>query len=110
MAFVRKKSKVFPWPVEVKRPSEKNLGQFETTSFTGKFIRLTRTELNNFEEATEFEALEKVLVGWDDVNEEDGTPIEFNKTNLKEFSEDVDFVAGVLDAFKEFYSNAQVKN
>ena len=47
MAFVRKKSKVFPWPVEVKRPSEKNLGQFETTSFTGKFIRLTRTELNN---------------------------------------------------------------
>ena len=38
------------------------------------------------------------------------SPIEFNKTNLKEFSEDVDFVAGVLDAFKEFYSNAQVKN
>jgi len=50
MAFVRKKSKVFPWPVEVKRPSETNLGQFETNSFTGKFIRLSRTELNNFEE------------------------------------------------------------
>jgi len=110
MAFVRKKIKVYPWPVEVKTPSETKIGEFDTTIFTGKFIRLSRPELDSFESATEFDALKKVLVGWEDVNEEDGTPIEFSDKVLKEFSEDIDFVAGVLEAFKKFYANAQVGN
>jgi len=110
MAFVRKKTKVYPWPIEIKTPSETKIGEFDTTSFTGKFIRLSRSELDGFESASEYEALKKVLVGWIDVNEEDGTPIEFTDKTLKEFAEDIDFVAGVLDAFKKFYSNAQVGN
>ena len=110
MAFVRKKTKVYPWPVEVQTPSETEIGKFDTTSFIGKFVRLSREELDSFESATEFEALKKVLVGWEDVNEEDGTPIEFSDKVLKEFSEDIDFVAGVLEAFKKFYANAQVGN
>ena len=110
MAFVRKKTKVYPWPVEIKTPSETKIGEFETTSFTGKFIRLSRSELDSFESASEYEALKKVLVGWIDVNEEDGTPLEFSDKVLKEFSEDIDFVAGVLDAFKKFYANAQMGN
>ena len=110
MSFVRKKTKVYPWPVEVKTPSETKIGEFETTSFTGKFIRLSRTELDNFESATEFDALKKVLVGWENINEEDGTPIVFSDKVLKEFSEDIDFVSGVLEAFKKFYANAQVGN
>ena len=110
MAFVRKKSKVYPWPVEVKRPSESVPGEFETTKFIGKFARLDRSSLDKFDNEDEFSALSKILVGWEDVNEEDGTAIEFNKSILKEFSEDVDFVKGVLDAFKAFYGNAQSGN
>ena len=110
MAFVRKKTKVYPWPVEVQTPSETEIGEFNTTSFTAKFVRLSRKELDSFESATEFEALKKVLVGWDDVNEEDGTPVEFSDKALKEFAEDIDFVAGVLEAFKKFYANAQMGN
>tara|TARA_R100000773_G_scaffold34602_1_gene29619 strand:+ start:97 stop:429 length:333 start_codon:yes stop_codon:yes gene_type:complete len=110
MAFVRKKSKVYPWPVEVKRPSESVPGEFETTKFIGKFARLDRSSLDKFDNEDEFSALSKILVGWEDVNEEDGTAIKFNKTILKEFSEDVDFVKGVLDAFKAFYGNAQSGN
>ena len=110
MAFVRKKSKVYPWPVEVKRPSESVPGEFETTKFIGKFARLDRSSLDKFYNEDDFSALSKILVGWEDVNEEDGTAIEFNKTILKEFSEDVDFVKGVLDAFKAFYGNAQSGN
>ena len=110
MAFVRKKTKVYSWPVQVKTPSETNIGEFETSEFVGKFRRLSRTELNNFNEETEYKALEKVLVGWEDLNEEDGTPIEFTDKTLKEFSEDIDFVAGVLEAFKKFYANAQSGN
>ena len=110
MAFVRKKTKVYSWPVQVKTPSETKIGEFEISEFIGKFRRLSRTELNNFNEDSEYKALEKVLVGWEDLNEEDGTPIQFSKTELKNFAEDTDFVAGVLDAFKAFYSNAQVGN
>ena len=110
MAFVRKKTKVYPWPVEVQIPSETEIGEFDTTSFTAKFVRLSRKELDSFESATEFEALKKVLVGWEDVNEEDGTPVEFSDKSLKEFAEDIDFVAGVLEAFKKFYANAQMGN
>ena len=110
MAFVRKKTKVYPWPVEVKRPSENIPGEFEKFEFNAKFVRLTRTELDKFEDEDEFTALEKILVGWEDVNEEDGTPITFSKTTLKEFSEDVDFVKGVLEAFRAFYGNAQSVN
>ena len=110
MAFVRKKTKVYSWPVEVQTPSEEKVGEFETTIFTGKFVRLSRKELDSFESASEFEALKKVLVGWEDVNEEDGTPIQFCEKVLKEFAEDIDFVAGVLEAFKKFYANAQSGN
>ena len=110
MAFTRKKTKVYSWPVEVKTPSETEVGEFDTTSFTGKFVRLSRKELDSFESASEFDALKKVLVGWEDVNEEDGTPIQFSDKVLKEFAEDIDFVAGVLEAFKKFYSNAQMGN
>ena len=48
MAFVRKKTKVYPWPVEIRTPSETKIGEFETTTFTGKFIRLSRSELDSF--------------------------------------------------------------
>ena len=110
MAFVRKKTKVYPWPVEIKTPSETKIGEFETSEFVGKFKRLSRSELNSFDDETEFQALEKVLVGWEGLTEEDGTPIQFSKAELKTFAEDTDFVAGVLDAFQKFYSNAQVGN
>ena len=100
MAFVRKKTKVYSWPVEIKTPSETKIGEFETSEFIGKFKRLSRSELNSFEEDSEFTALEKVLVGWENLTEEDGTPIQFSKAELKFFAEDTDFVAGVLDAFK----------
>ena len=86
MAFVRKKTKVYSWPVEVKTPSETNIGEFDTTCFTGKFLRLSRKELDDFESASEFEALKKVLVGWSDINEEDGTPVLFSDKALKEFA------------------------
>ena len=110
MAFVRKKTKVYPWPVQIKRPSETKVGEFETATFTGQFRRLSRKELDTFDSESEFDALKKVLVGWNDVDEEDGTPIVFSDKTLKEFAEDIDFVAGVLEAFKQFYANAQSGN
>jgi len=110
MAFIRRKSKAYPWPVEIKRPSETNAGEFETDTFTVKFKRLTKKELNAFTEAEEDKALEKIVVSWSDITEEDGTEIPFTKATLKEFSEDIDFVAGVVEAFQKFYTTGKEGN
>jgi len=110
MAFIRRKSKAYPWPVEVKRPSETNAGEFETEKFTVKFKRLNKKELNTFTDKEDLEALEKIVMGWSEIAEEDGTEIHFTKATLKEFSEDVDFVAGVVEAFQKFYTTGKEGN
>ena len=110
MAFIRRKSKAYPWPVEVKRPSETNAGEFETDTFTVKFKRLTKKELNAFTEAEEDKALEKIVVGWSDITEEDGTEIPFTKATLKEFSEDIDFINGVFESYAKFYQRGAEGN
>ena len=33
MAFVRKKTKVYSWPVEISKPSETKVGEFDKTTF-----------------------------------------------------------------------------
>tara|TARA_A100000164_G_scaffold302071_1_gene277457 strand:- start:481 stop:813 length:333 start_codon:yes stop_codon:yes gene_type:complete len=110
MAFIRRKSKAYPWPVEINRPSETNAGEFDTETFTIKFKRLNRKELDGFTEAQEDKALEKIVLGWSEISEEDGTEIPFTKANLKEFSEDVDFVNGVVTAFQKFYTEGKEGN
>ncbi len=110
MAIIRRKSKAYPWPVEIKRPSETNAGEFDSDKFTIQFKRLTKKELNAFTEAEEEKALEKIVVGWSDITEEDGTEIPFTKGNLKDFSEDIDFVAGVVEAFQAFYTKGKEGN
>ena len=57
MAFIRRKSKAYPWPVEIKRPSETNPGEFDTDRFTVQFKRLSRKELNDFDKIGEDKAL-----------------------------------------------------
>ena len=110
MAFIRRKSKAYPWPVEIKRPSETNPGEFDTDKFTVQFKRLSRKELNDFDKIGEDKALEKIILGWSEITEEDGTEVPFTKGNLKEFSEDVDFVQGVIEGFQKFYSAGKEGN
>ena len=110
MSFVRKKISAYPWPVEVKKPSESTPGEFETSTFIIKFKRLKKTELVKFEADQDFGALKKIIVGWSQIQDEDGKDIVFSDKELKAFSEDVDWVAGVVTAFTDFYKNAQGKN
>ena len=60
MAFIKKKLAVYPWPIEVSKPSESKPGEFESTTFTIKFIRLKTSELVKFD--VESEEIEISLV------------------------------------------------
>ena len=104
MAFVRKKVNSYPWPVVVKRPSEKNPGEFESAEFVITFKRLSQTQLNDFQESSDQKkALLEIVLGWSEILEEDGTEVPFSKATLREFSEDVDFITAVFKAYGQFY-------
>tara|TARA_B100001250_G_C19451310_1_gene636108 strand:+ start:128 stop:463 length:336 start_codon:yes stop_codon:yes gene_type:complete len=111
MPFIRKTTNSYPWPVEVRRPSSESPGEYETFHFTAIFKRLSKSELVDFQSATdEGKALQNILLGWKDVTEEDGTDIPFTKATLKEFSEDIDFINGVFEAYRKFYERGTEGN
>ena len=72
MSFIRKKVSAYPWPVEVRKPSEEVAGEFETHKFIVKFKRLSKKALNEFTEKEDLEALQKIVAGWSDIKDEDG--------------------------------------
>ncbi len=110
MAFVRKKVEAFPWPVEIKKPSEEKPGEFEKSTFTIIFKRLSRSKLEKFGQLEETKALEQVVVGWSEITDEEGNQIPFSTKVLKEFADDVDFVGAVIKGYQDFYGTAQEKN
>ena len=104
MPFVRKKTNSYPWPVEVKRPSSETPGEYETFEFTAIFKRLSKSQLTQFQTAKdEVAAMQDILLGWKDINEEDGTEVPFTKANVKLFAVDVDFSNGLFEAYGKFY-------
>lgn len=110
MAFVRKKTKVFPWKVSIASPSSTVAGELETEQITVKFKRLGGKELADFDKLSEDKALETAVQGWEGVTEEDGTDIPFNKKNLHEVADDLAFRNAVISAYKEFIQIGLVKN
>ena len=109
MAFVRKKNKTFKWPVEVKEPSAKRPGEFESSEFIAIFKRVKMSELEKMGDATGLPFLEKIMVGWEGI-EEDGKPLAFSKELLKEFGDDVDWLKSGLNAYTNTYSEGEAGN
>ena len=114
MAFIKKKLAVYPWPVEVSKPSETKVGEFESTTFTVKFIRLKTSELVRFEDESvdlePVEMLKMIVAGWMDYTDEAGKDIPFCDKELAEMAEDADMVAAISTGYRNFYGNAQAKN
>jgi hypothetical protein len=109
MAFVRKKNKTFKWPVEVREPCSDRPGEFETSEFVAIFKRMKMSELEKMGDATGLPFLEKIMVGWEGI-EEDGQELPFSKSMLKEFADDVDWLKSVLNAYTNTYSEGEAGN
>ena len=111
MAFVRKKNKTFKWPVVVREPSETDAGVYEENEFIAIFKRLKVSEYQKAaENKTEFEMLKMMLVGWENMKEEDGQDIAFSNQNLKEMMEDAYWLRAVSDAYTKSLIDEKVKN
>ena len=62
MSFIKKKVSAYPWPVEIKKPSEEIIGEFETHKFTIRFKRLAKKDLNDFQDKEDYEALKTLIL------------------------------------------------
>ena len=111
MTFVRKKNKTFKWPVVVREPSETDAGVYEDHEFIAIFKRL---KVSEYQEAadnkTEFDLLKMMLVGWEDMKEENGEDIPFNNQNLKDMMEDAYWLRAVSDSYTKSLIDEKVKN
>jgi hypothetical protein len=110
MAFVRKKVKTFKWPVTVAEPSSERPGEFQESTFTAVFNRVKMSQLEEMAETSGVSFLSKVLVGWEGIEDEDGSELKFSKSALEEFADDADWTRAVLSAYTATYAEAEAKN
>ncbi len=110
MAFVRKKVKTFKWPVEVTEPSEDRAGEFDKFQFTAVFKRVKLSELEALGEESGLPLLKKVMIGWENIQDEGGKEVPFSSKELEAFSDDVDWVKAVLGAYAKTYEEAESGN
>jgi len=108
MAFVRKKSSTFKWPVTVEFPVDG--GRFESESFDASFKRIGREEFSKLVDKSDADLVHAVLQGWEGVKDEDGKDIPFTKAALKDMLDDPYFAKGIVKAYLETLEGAKAKN
>ena len=54
--------------------------------------------------------MDEVLLGWEDVVDDDGTPIAFTEDMKAELMDDTYFVRGVMEAYLQSLQGAKAKN
>lgn len=108
MAFVRKKSSTFKWPVTVEFPVDG--GRFETESFDAIFKRVGRAEFTKLVDKGDTDLLEAVLEGWEGVKDEADKDIPFTKAALKDLLDDPFFTKAVIKAYLESLEGGKAKN
>ena len=111
MNFIRKKKKTFKWPVIVREPSETKVGEYDENAFIAVFNRLDR---NAYEKALalndEFKMLKAMIVGWEDILDENGNAIEFSDVNLKDMQQDNYWLTSVVKAYTTSLTEDKLKN
>ncbi len=101
MAFIRKKSRTFKWPVNVEEPTDG--GTFETSTFDAVFKRVGRAEFAKLSEKGDLDLLKAIVTGWEGISDEAGKDIPFSIEALKEFADDPYWIRGVLKAYTETF-------
>lgn len=98
----------FKWPVEVPEPAD---GEFKRSKFIAIFKRVGRAEWAKLtEEKGDTQLLSSVLIGWEDMVEEDGTPIPYSPEQVAEFADDFYWSNAVLGALTSTFTGAALGN
>lgn len=121
--FAIVKNPIYSWPVEVSLPDPAKPGKWKTHSFIGHFKKLSdqefRDALEPMTDATlppaervdrENEFIQRVLVGWEGITDEDGTPLPFNTDQVEAVLNLTEVRSGLFEAAFNSRRKAAVKN
>ena len=106
--YIRRKVYSYKWPVNVRFPTDG--GVYKSETFTATFCRMKKQELESLDEIGDDVFLEKILLGWEDINDEDGKPVVCSKSNKAELMEDPYWRRSVIEAYFASYNEASAKN
>lgn len=104
--FIVKKEHEYEWPVDVKVPSDKLPGHYDVQRFFARFRALPTSEAQALREALDalpederraqaHDLLHRVMVGWREIQGEDGQPLPYSAEALDQACE-VPYVAVAL--------------
>lgn len=108
MAFKITQKPTFSAQVEVYTPNDK-CGH-DLSKFTAKFKRIDVKTLGELRKKGQPDVLREVLAGWDDFNDQDNNPVEFNPDNLEILIGIPEALLGLTQAFWNNVVNAREKN
>lgn len=101
-------------PVAVKMPGDK--GKFTTVKFNARFKRVSLTEFEALNAAirektmTDAQLIDEVLVGWGDVENKNGEPVEFTPENLEVLLDIFPVRPSIVQAFFDSIHLGAAKN
>ncbi|HYC03717.1 MAG TPA: hypothetical protein VED40_10510 [Azospirillaceae bacterium] len=101
----------YPFPVDVRVPSDAAPGQFATHRFTALFRVLPTDEARALlakPDSLDRDLLGQVLVGWRDVADEDGQPLPFGDEARDRLCRDPRVQAALVDAYRKSISGEAV--
>jgi len=112
--FVLKQSDSYDWTVKVDFPVSGD--KYQTQSFKAEFNRLSQTRIEELQKQVEEEQIsgkdfvKEIVIGWKEVNDENGQPIEFSPAALEKLC-DIPIVArAIVKAFFASINGAKTKN
>ena len=107
MGFKYTKVTSYKWPVTVELPDN---GQYKKETFTAIFKRVGRKAFEDLDDARTAELMDEVLLGWEDVVDDEGTPIPITEDMKVVSMDDTYFVRGVMEAYLTSLQGAKAKN
>ena len=81
MAFKLTQKPTFTVLVKVDTPNDK--GGFDRSDFKAKFKRVTTDEMEEYRGKPQREVLREVLVGWEDLLDENNVAVDFNSEHVE---------------------------
>ncbi len=121
--FAIVKNPTYSWPVEVQTPDPAKPGKWKTQTFIGHFKKLSDPDFRSAIEPltdtslTSEERYERenafigdVLVGWEGITDEGGTPLAFTAEHLTAVLEMTEVRAGLFEAAFNSRRKAAAKN
>ncbi|MDF3024803.1 MAG: hypothetical protein K0R10_2164 [Alphaproteobacteria bacterium] len=108
MAFKLTQKPTFVSRVTVETPNQK--GGFDRSAFNVEFRRAGMDEIEELKKLPGKEVMEKVLVGWSELLDDDNQPVDFNDDNLRALLNIPPALLAMSAAFWESLFKAREKN